>query len=426
MPSLTKQFQCSMLVSLSKEFKASLSASLGDSTVSTMSDSELRDFLSPKPEDYVMIPMRALSADAVQGNTINFAHLDGQPLMDAVGMFNGLIILKDHDQTVDNWVGQTQDAYWDTSIPNVPPGVNFMLKVDTKADPKLARGLLSGMVTSGSVTIQFDHEKSHPKMEDYEFYSQLGTTVKGKVVQALVTKVTRCFEYSIVWQGADNNAKKINPDGTIDKPGLALNTTEEQMLKKLALMLGLSETATEDEVNAAVAAKLAAEAAAKLATETQVATLTATLATKDTEIAALTAKATDSTTVSAQVITLTAENTALKTQVTTLTTKQAAFEAHVVARRTEAKRLYLLAEGDKALEPMKAAIDNAELAVAESFVTTFGAKVEAAMPLQCTKCKSTELSRRVSAQSETIDTAHENTVVPMAAHIKASVTSIHG
>lgn len=425
MPNITRQFQCSMLVSLSKEFKASLSASLGESSVSTMSDSELRDFLSPKPEDYVMIPMRALSASAVQGNTINFAHNDGQALQEAVDMFNGLIILKDHDQTVDKWVGQTQDAYWDTSIPDTPPGVNFMLKVDTKADPKLARGLISGMVTSGSVTIQFDHEKSHPKMEDYDFYSQLGTTVKGKVVQALVTKVTRCFEYSIVWQGADSDAKKINPDGTIHKPGFAVNTTEEQMLKKLALSLGLPETATEDEVNVALTAKLAAEAAAKLAAETQVTTLTATLATKDVEI---TTKSTEVTTLAAQVVTLTAEKTALTTEVATLTGRQASFEAHVKARRAEAKRLYLLAEGDKALEPMKAAIDSSALDVAESFISTFGSKVESLMPLACTKCNSTELSRRKSAQSDTIEDDKQGASgqASMAAHVKASVTSIHG
>jgi hypothetical protein len=392
-----------------------------------MTDEQMRQFLSPKPEDYIMVPMRALSATGVQGDTINFGHNDGAALKEAVNLFNGLIVLKDHDQTVDKWVGQTQDAYWDTSIPNIPPGVNFMLKVDTKADPKLARGLISGMITSGSVTIQFDYDKSHPDMKDFDFYMQMGTTVKGKLVQALVTKVTRCYEYSLVWQGADSNAKTVNPDGTIDKPGLALHTPEVTM-KKLALSLGLPETATEDEINTALQAKLAAETAATAlvtAAQTQVTALTATLAAKETE---LNAKVVEITVLTAKATTLEAEKTTLSTENTSLKADKAAFDAHLTARRAEALRLYKLDAGEKAIPAMETTINASPLDTVESFVTSFSASVDKSMPISCTKCGSSELSRRASKQSET--TEETGTVSPLAAAkaagLKATLASIHG
>lgn len=424
--SLTRQFNVKLVLALSEDSKKSLSAKLGDSSVSSMSDDELRNFLSPRPEDYVMIPMRALSADSVQGNTINFAHNGGQALKNAVGLFDGLIVLKDHNQTVDSWVGKTQDAYWDTSIPNTPPGVNFMLKIDTKADPKLARGLLSGMLESGSVTIGFDHEKSHPKMKDFDFYMALGDTVDGKVVQALVTNITRCYEYSIVWQGADTNAKTINRDGTINRPGLS-QTPPEVPMKKLAALLSLAETATEDEIAVALTSRQATQSAAETAkatAEATVATLTATVASKDVEI---TAKTSDVATLTSQVATLTAEKLASTSEITTLKADQAKFAAHLEKRRAEAERLYVLSEGDKALEPMKLMMKHADLEAAESFITTFGAQADKLYPMACTKCNSTTLSRRTSKESSSHEDNKDTKVdtVQLAA-AKATVHNIHG
>src|ERR1700761_9619291 len=101
-------------------------------------DFDLAQYLQPKDSDYVMIPVRALSATDVQNKMFNFGHGGGGPLRNAVNQFNNLVVLKDHNMSVDSWLGTTEQAYWDNST-DIPPGVNVMLKVDTKADPKTAR-----------------------------------------------------------------------------------------------------------------------------------------------------------------------------------------------------------------------------------------------------------------------------------------------
>lgn len=422
MPILTKQITTSLKIEVNQQFKQSLSASLGDTTIQDMTDQELKEFLNPKPEDYIRIPMRALSATAVQGDTINFGHNGGKALRDAVPLFDGLIILKDHDQTVDKWLGRTENPYWDDSIPNTPPGVNFMLVVDSKADPKVARGLLSGMLESGSVTIQFDYDQSHPEMKVFDFLMALGSTVKGKTVQALVTSVTRCFEYSIVWQGADTTAKAIRPDGSISKAGLD-QSTEETSMKKLAALVNLADTATEDEVATAIAvalASLTAAETAKTAADQQFTQLQATVTQKETELAA---KLTEIAALTINVTALTNEKSVLTAEITALKAGQEAFSAHLTSRRAEALRLYKLSEGDKALAPMEAAIGSANLDTTESFISTFGTKAETLFPMECTKCHSTELSRRKSAQSETRPEKSDDNHTKA---LKQSISFIHG
>ena len=398
---------------------------------SNMSDSDLRDYLNPNPADYVLVPFRALSAaDDVQHGMFNFAHDGGAALKAAVGMFNDLMVLKDHDMSVDNWVGKTQEAYWDTSIPNSPPGVNFMIKLDTKADPKLARGVLSGMVNSGSVTIEFDYDQSHPKMKDYEFYMNLGQVVEGKRVQALITKVTRLYEYSLVWQGADTHAKAIKPDGTIDRPGLGQNT-EDGNLKKLAALLKLADTATEDEIAASLtvlSTNLANAEAAKTTAEAEKTAAQATLATKEAELAT---KTTEVTSLNAKVVTLTSEKTAAEAELNGLKATKTQFETLLAARRAEALRLYNLANGDKASESMRTVIGAAPLDTTESFITAFGAEVEKIMPLTCAKCASTEVNRRQSKQAPSGTTegegkGSEGKETFESKRLKSVVTSIHG
>jgi len=356
-------------LSLDDKTREHLSASL------QMSSADLESFLKPQESDYVMIPVRALSATNVQGDTINFGYNNGKALQDAVAMFDGLTILKDHNLSVENWLGATERSYWDTLTPNVPAGVNLMMKVDTKADPKTARGLLSGALNSVSVTIAFDYEKSHPKMNDSEFFMNLGEVVDGTMVQALVTKVTRLYELSVVWQGADKYAKQ-RVDGRIDVPGTS-NSLQENMMdwKKLAATLGLTSLANPDEttVTAALIAQSGELATLKAADYPgQIATLNTTIKTK------------------------TDENTALQAKVTELKPNADLGVKFLANRRSEALRLYKLVEGDKATESMTKLINEANLEVAESFVASYQPRAESLAPISCKDCGSKNVNRQAS------------------------------
>jgi hypothetical protein len=363
-----------------------------------------------------------LSATPVQNGTISFAHQDGKALQDAVDLFSNLTILKDHMFSVDNWLGRTEGAFWDTTTAGAPFGITGMMRLDTKSDPKVVRGLLSGALDSVSVTISFDYEKSHPKMNDSEFFMNLGEVVDGKTVQALVTKINRVYELSVVWQGADQFAKTVN-DGTINTPGIpnsqslqpTTSSLKEESVdpKKLAALLGLTlgDNPTEAQITEALQESLKKhkELETKL---TETATAAAEL---QTQVTALTTAVTDKTN----------EVTALNTTVEELKPQAELGTKFLADTRSEALRLYNLCEDKKATPAMQTLIGNANLEVAQSFIGTYKDRAEQIAPLKCTKCGCTELSRQAAKQQDVTPDNKTVATGPKADRLKANVASIH-
>lgn len=438
--SMTAILPLSSVVSFkTKEGKAALKAAL--SAMPGMDPMlDMDEYLTVQDGDYIHVPFRALSACPVQGGIIDFGYRNGQALKAAVGLFNGLTIFKDHDHTVDGWCGLTSGAYWDEITPGVPHGVNFMLDVDVKADPKVARGLLSGALNAGSVTIKFDFEQSHPDMERDEFFMHLGDTVDGQVVRALVTEVIQCWEYSVVWQGADKFAKVIGDDGKIVTPGVASNSLSLQQrqekpkmdLKALALLLGLSlgDTVTEETLTAAVKAQninataLAAATTAKTTAETALATAQTELATTKTQVTELTNSVTK---ITGDLATSQTQATTLQVKVTELTPLAATGTAFLTETRSEALRLYNLVEGATATEAMRTLINNSTLEVAKSFCASYKDRAEQVAPLKCTACGSANLSRataKIPTDMPGLDVSTTSTLE--ADRLKVALASVHG
>lgn len=404
--------------SLREADKLRLQASLSLTT-----DYDLTQYLQPKESDYVMIPVRALSATGVQNNMFNFGWGGGGPLKNSVDKFNGMIVLKDHNMSVDTWLGTTQDAYWDNSE-DIPPGVNCMLKVDTKADPKTARGLISGALNSVSVTVSFDYEPSHPEMDEWDFFMAMGTEVDGKIVQANITNIKRLFEISVVWQGADVYAKqKQKPLSNSLNLNLLPEPKKENAVdwKKLALLMGLSQAEpTEEDITNGITALVAS----KTTTKTELDTVKVTLVAEQAKVVDLTTKVTASDGLVA----------AAKAEVVTATTQLDSFKKDaelgkkfVAKQRTEAVRLYKLVEADKMQPAMVTMLETANLEIAESFISTYTARAEQIAPLVCSECQKAGkagFSRRASKQGEQ--------EIPVAvvsaedARLTASVNSIHG
>ena len=137
----------------------------------------------------------------------------------------------DHETNIGNAIGAVSQVMWQESYKDgsftIPAGINGILKIDGKANPRIARGILMEppSIHSNSVTVQFKWDKSHPGMEDGEFYQKLGTyDSKGEMVRRIVTEVVRYRETSLVSHGADSFAQKIGEDCKIINPTFAKRT----------------------------------------------------------------------------------------------------------------------------------------------------------------------------------------------------------
>ena len=182
--------------------------------------------LTPTPDQFIEPVFRMLSEVTVHKkyNPINFP---ASVLKKTMYKLIGQTVNVDHEMAVGNAVGSIKAVEWQNAYSingiKVPAGINATLLIDGKANPRLARGIMMDppSIHSNSVTVNFAWKKSHPKLEDNEFYSKLGTYGKdGKLVQRIVTDIAAYHETSLVSHGADPFAQKV-VDGKIVNPGYA-------------------------------------------------------------------------------------------------------------------------------------------------------------------------------------------------------------
>jgi hypothetical protein len=179
--------------------------------------------VTPQQEDYVHATFRALSktvfmADVGRYRLACLDFTEGNVLKDAADFLTGETVYKDHDRTVDNWVGSVKKSFWSEKDEGIDvPGINADLKLDAKADYKTARGVASDppTVRCCSSGVEFEFRKSHEELDDYDFWHYQGRVIEegGEIVRCIVTKINDIYELSFVWSGADPNARKIDTDG---------------------------------------------------------------------------------------------------------------------------------------------------------------------------------------------------------------------
>lgn len=170
----------------------------------------------PAEGDMVVFPFRAITAAMMPGELIDFSHNDGKALKASVRMLDNATMFKDHKRSVSDWVGKVQRTWWSDGEKiqgkKAPPGIDVEGALDKVKEPDIVRGFHAGILKSVSVTLSFAWKKSHAKMTDDEFFDQMGQTVKDDVVRILPTKITKYFELSVVWEGADAYAKTLSKD----------------------------------------------------------------------------------------------------------------------------------------------------------------------------------------------------------------------
>ena len=187
--------------------------------------------LTPKDEEFIEPMFRLLSATIVSKNWNPTDFGQNGVLKASMRMLLGQTVNCDHETNIGNAIGAVSQVIWQDEYKDgsfvIPAGINGILKIDGKANPRIARGILMDppSIHSNSVTVQFKWDKSHPNMEDNEFYQKLGTyDSKGVMVRRIVTEVVRYLETSLVSHGADAFAQKIGDDGKIINPNFAKRT----------------------------------------------------------------------------------------------------------------------------------------------------------------------------------------------------------
>ena len=184
--------------------------------------------LTPKDEEFIEPMFRLLSETIVSKNWNPTDFGQNGVLKASMKMLLGQTVNCDHETNIGNAIGAVSQVMWQESYKDgsftIPAGINGILKIDGKANPRIARGILMEppSIHSNSVTVQFKWDKSHPQMEDNEFYQKLGTyDSKGVMVRRIVTDIVRYLETALVSHGADSFAQKIGSEGKNIKCGMS-------------------------------------------------------------------------------------------------------------------------------------------------------------------------------------------------------------
>lgn len=135
----------------------------------------------PKDTDFIEPVYRLLSEVIVnkEWNPVDFSR--NGVLKASLKMLVGQTVNCDHSTDVANAIGSVKQTFWQESFKQdgivIPAGINGVLKIDAKANPRLARGILMDppSIHSNSVSVRFIWDKSHPNLDEDEFWSKLGT-----------------------------------------------------------------------------------------------------------------------------------------------------------------------------------------------------------------------------------------------------------
>lgn len=150
-----------------------------------------------------------------------------QVLKDSMPLLIGQTVNCDHETSIANAIGSIKSVYWQDAYKvgdkTIPGGINGVLKIDGKANPRIARGINMDppSIHSNSVTVQFEWTPSHDFEDPYEFYEKLGTyDQNGELIRRIAKRIISYKETSLVSHGADPYAQLIK-DGKIINPTYA-------------------------------------------------------------------------------------------------------------------------------------------------------------------------------------------------------------
>lgn len=182
---------------------------------------------NPKDEEFIE-PMFRMLSNCIVAKGYNPTEFPVDVLKESMPLLIGQTVNCDHETDVANAIGSVKEVFWQEAYKTtdgieIPAGINAVLKIDGKSNPRIARGINMDppSIHSNSVTVQFEWKPSHQFEKEWEFYDKLGTIAEdGTMVRRIATKIIAYRETSLVSHGADPFAQKIK-DGKIVNPGYA-------------------------------------------------------------------------------------------------------------------------------------------------------------------------------------------------------------
>jgi hypothetical protein len=185
---------------------------------------ESLDDLKPQSGDLVGFSFRLLSASylGAGGYHLDFSQTD--VLKRALSLFqdpdeegsmrqNALVVVRDHSMQIEDRLGLVQNARWNEATDDDDPGgIEAELLINWKLAGDIVRRLLHipPLLDSCSVGLSFNWEKSHPELEDWQFWMHLGEEIDDSCVRVIVTDILAVEHVGLVYAGADPSAKRYD------------------------------------------------------------------------------------------------------------------------------------------------------------------------------------------------------------------------
>lgn len=395
--------------------------------------------LVPQEADFIYPVFRMLSQTIVNADSYPIDFSKPGVLKAAMPLALGITINADHETALGNAMGSVKEVFWQNTYTDpvtgqvVPAGFNGVFKIDGKSNPRIARGIMMSppSIHSNSVTVRFAWEKSHAAMSDEEFWNKWGSKdAEGKLIRKVATQLIMFRETSLVGLGADPYAQITNQQGKIMDAGRGKrqyqnmlsaepvaretytfswknhpafdvvdessfeykpnNNQSDMEFSELVTSLGL------DPANFPDAASLQAHIEGL---GTSVADLEEQVNTLNTNITNLTASLP-----SAEVLAVLGKEGVSEFIVSPdFDTNMAVSLEHasyVKQLRDKALANLILLKGESVSLNLKGIVENADFATLQELVSDYETQLDAALPLTCAKCNSTEVSR-ATAQKHT-------------------------
>jgi hypothetical protein len=327
-------------------------------------------------EKYLYTPFRALSAVIIEERGFDFSKQG--VLEKSTRLLQGQTVYPNHDHSVELWLGVVAKSWWDKQ--GTPQGINVTLKISKEWNQRIVAGIKEGAIHSVSVDVTFEYEKSHPDLQD--FWYHFGETIDGRVVSIIATKILSYGEISLVWQGADGFAKRLDltlKSGAGKQAGqtAAQNTggiKSMKIFRSLLLKAGLTPSSygmgsdtQEIELDDAGASALVNEIGAAIERLSK---------TNEEQAAVLSV--------------LFGDGKKDKPAAEALKAAAAQGDAYINDLRTDAVKFAKLAEGtDKLSEALERVIMSAPVEDAKKLRDEYKLKAEEKAPLKCSKCGGT-------------------------------------
>lgn len=187
---------------------------------------DVPEALAPSVGDLVPFTFRLLSAAYLgcAGYHLDFSRegmleqalpLFREPEAEGSDRRTPLVVVRDHSFAIEDRIGLVRNARWspaDEGRGLTRPGIEAELHINWKLAGDAVRRLLHDppLLDACSVSLGFSWEKSHPALDDGQFWMRLGEEVDGSPVRIVVTRIETVEHVGLVYAGADSNAHRLD------------------------------------------------------------------------------------------------------------------------------------------------------------------------------------------------------------------------